>query len=195
MNPSTKNSQHPTGQVRIIGGQWRSRRLPVFMADGLRPSSDRVRETVFNWLNHLWGGVWGDKAILDAFAGSGALGLEAASRGAHSVHLVEKSPAIASQLKTNIHTLQASQCHVHAQDALVALPQLTANSFDLIFCDPPFHQNLLPKILPLVTDLLKNDGLLYIESEQNVTLPESSWLLLREGKTAQVRFHVYQKVA
>jgi 16S rRNA (guanine(966)-N(2))-methyltransferase RsmD len=165
------------------------------MAEGLRPSSDRVRETVFNWLNHLWGSVWNDKTILDAFAGSGVLGFEAASRGAQSVHLIEKSPIIAAQLKTNINTLQATQCRVYAQDALLALPQLTANTFDLIFLDPPFHQDLLPKFLPLVTNLLKTDGLLYIESEHSIALPESSWQPLREGKTAQVRFRLYQKVA
>ena len=192
MNPSTKH--RPTGQVRIIGGQWRSRRLPVLVSDGLRPSSDRVRETVFNWLNHLWGSVWTNKSVLDAFAGSGALGLEAASRGAQRVHLIEKGMAIAAQLKANLHTLQATQCHLHAQDALVALSQFPKEAFDLIFLDPPFHQDLLPKILPLVTALLKNNGLLYIESEHNLEVSDTQWQLLREGKTAQVTFRLYQKI-
>lgn len=192
MNPSTKN--RPKGQVRIIGGQWRSRRLPVLVSEGLRPSSDRVRETVFNWLNHLWGSVWTDKSVLDAFAGSGTLGLEAASRGAQRVHLIEKDTTIAAQLKTNLHTLQATQCHLHTQDALVVLPQFTKEAFDLIFLDPPFHQDFLPKTLPLVTALLKNDGLLYIEAEHNLEVSDTQWQLLREGKTAQVNFRLYQKI-
>ena len=191
--PATRKT---VGEIRIIGGTHRSRRLPVLLAEGLRPSSDRVRETVFNWLQHLWGNDWSDKHVLDAFAGSGALGFEAASRGAGSVILVEKNKAIAAQLTANRDKLAATQCRVLAQDALAALATLGHQKMDLIFLDPPFKQNLLKACLPLVLTSLASDGYVYIESEAALDYAcLENLVMVREGKTAQVRFGLYQKAA
>src|SRR5690606_23249515 len=131
-------SKPQSQQLRIIGGQWRSRRLRFPAIDGLRPTLDRIRETVFNWLQFDVEGA----RVLDAFAGSGALGFEALSRGAKEVILLEKHPAAALQLTDNLQLLEARNAQVWAGDALLWLEQ-NPEPFDLVFLDPPFHQNLL----------------------------------------------------
>lgn len=145
-------------QLRIIGGQWRSRRLSFPAIEGLRPTLDRIRETLFNWLQHEVEGA----RVLDAFAGSGALGFEALSRGAKEVFFLEKSSAAATQLKSNLTLLKATNAQVWTGDSLIWLEQNTTE-FDLVFLDPPFHQGLLQSAIELLE--LKAGALVYVEHE------------------------------
>lgn len=152
------------GQIRIIGGQWRGRKLPVAELAGLRPTTDRVRETLFNWLMFELQGA----RVLDLFAGSGALGLEAASRGAAAVILVERDSGAARTLSANVTRLQAQpQVQVHQGDALNFLRQPPLHPFDLVFVDPPFGQGLVSQVLAslISPDWLATSGWLYIETE------------------------------
>lgn len=186
MKPNQPPKSHTgTHQLRIIGGQWRSRRLPVLALEGLRPTPDRVRETLFNWLQLPVRGA----RCLDLFAGSGALGLEALSRGAAEVILVEKHPKAASNLQTNVNALKALNAHVINQDALNYL--LQASPFDLIFLDPPFHQQWLVKVLDIVQQrqLLMARGYIYLEYERELKLDLAQWHLTihRELNAGQVR--------
>jgi len=148
-------------RLRIIGGQWRSRFLPFPDVEGLRPTTDRVRETLFNWLQPVVHGA----AVLDVFAGSGALGFEALSRGAGSLTLIEKNPQAAKQLMENIQTLKSADAQVKQTDALHFLAQ-QQTPFDLIFLDPPFSKGLLPECIALIesNNLLADNGWIYIES-------------------------------
>lgn len=176
-------------QVRIIGGQWKRTLIKVIDADGLRPTPDRVRETVFNWLGQDLSG-W---QCLDLFAGSGALGFEAASRGAQEVVLVESHQSAFTQLQALQEKLQAQQIRLIAGDALAYLQtaQRRGNQFDLIFLDPPFHADWLPRVLPLVAACLKPKGLLYIESEAAVTGDEpwcEKYQLVKQGKAGMAHF-------
>ena len=155
----TKQSHH---QLRIIGGDWRSRRLRFPAIDGLRPTLDRVRETLFNWLQHDVEGA----RVLDAFAGSGALGLEALSRGAKEVVFLEKHPKAAIQLKENLETLGARNAQVWAGDALVWLEQ-NPEPYDLVFIDPPFGKDLLQPALDKLT--LLPGAIVYVEHEGTLT--------------------------
>ncbi len=190
------------GHIRIIAGQWRRHQLAVLTHDGLRPSSDRVRETVFNWLNHLWGEQFADKKIIDAFAGTGAFGLECISRGARAVTLIDAhAPAITAINQTLTHWRQqdASVAQVQALtgDALHQITQLVqaAQMFDLVFLDPPFDHGWLDKTLPLVTSLCHADTLLYVEVEKKADLTAMSaqgWTCLREGTTAQVAYSLWR---
>lgn len=150
----------PAGQVRIVAGRWRGRKLSVVHADGLRPTGDRVRETVFNWLQMQVPG----SHCLDLFAGSGALGLEAASRGAASVVLVESDDLVASQLRSTLTTLAAGddvQLHVsRAEQYLATKP----GPFDIVFIDPPFDADLHADIVAqLVPDTLAEGAFVYLE--------------------------------
>ncbi len=148
------------GQVRIIGGQWKRSKLPVANIDGLRPSADRVRETLFNWLGQDLSG-W---RCLDAFAGSGALGFEAASRGAASVMCVELNGAAAAQLRANKTKLQASAVQVYQSEALPALAQ--ARELDLIFLDPPFRSSaaVFENALRAAAQAVSAQGWVYLEA-------------------------------
>lgn len=174
------------GQLRIIGGEWRSRRLPILNAQGLRPTPDRVRETLFNWLQFEVQGAY----CLDLFAGSGALGLEALSRGAQQVVLVEKNMRIAQQLKDNVQLLGAANAQVHNLDALQYLRQ-NQEPFDLIFLDPPFRKGLLPQVLDLLEEqkMLKVGGWLYLEFEQDMEIPinNGGYKVFRETQAGDVR--------
>ena len=158
--PSSRHSKK-SGSVRIISGQWRGRRLPVLDAEGLRPSTDRTRETLFNWLM----GAVHDSRVLDAFAGSGVLGLEALSRYAKEVVFVEKQAQTAKQLKNNLATLN-TEARVYCDDALAVLPQLKS-PFDIVFIDPPFGFDLVnPTLAALFQhDLLADGALIYVEQE------------------------------
>ncbi|MEZ5448265.1 MAG: 16S rRNA (guanine(966)-N(2))-methyltransferase RsmD [Thiolinea sp.] len=154
------------GQLRIIGGQWRSRRLPVAVVPGLRPTPDRVRETLFNWLQFKVPGA----RCLDLFAGSGALGFEALSREAAQVVMVEKNRTAVQQLQANAATLRTERADIRNQDALQVLAQLDSSArvpFDLIFLDPPFRQGWVQPMLERITahGLLAQDGLIYLEYE------------------------------
>ncbi len=181
------------GEVRIIGGDWRGRKLPVLTAEGLRPTSDRVRETLFNWLQFEVPGA----SCLDVFAGSGALGFEALSRGAKQVTFLELAASNAKQLKTNLATLKADQAEVVQTDSLQWLSQPAGQAFEVIFLDPPFHQGLMQ---PAVDLLFKNgyaddSSWLYIEQEKQLDWPQlpEGWVCHREKTTSQVRFGLWYK--
>jgi len=170
--------------IRIIAGQWRGRRLKVPHQQGLRPTTDRVRETVFNWLMH----DVRDANCLDMFAGTGSLGLEALSRGAAHCTFIEQSPKAVSLLKANIVTLSAP-ANVIRGDALTAVAQCQ-ESFHLVFLDPPFHQNLLaPAINALLNkSLLAEHACVYVETAQDEQLPPlpAYWQLRKQKQHGQV---------
>lgn len=149
-------------QLRIIGGEWRSRRLPIASVPGLRPTPDRVRETLFNWLQMEIPGA----RCLDLFAGSGALGFEARSRGAGEVIMVEKHLTAFAQLQANSATLQASGIELLHTDGLAFLAT-KPSPFDVIFLDPPFRQSLVEKTLQQIYQhqLLQSEGMIYLEYE------------------------------
>lgn len=179
-------------QVRIIGGQWKRTPLPVPELEGLRPTPDRVRETVFNWIEHLKAGDWKRLACLDLFAGTGVLGFEAASRGAVKVVLVESHPAALSQLAAIREKLQAEQVTVLRGDAMRHMASM-AGKFNLIFLDPPYQLQLLPQLLPLCRRLLEQDGLVYIENDQpfdSEFRPDwlKGWKIIRASKAGVVNY-------
>lgn len=182
------------GQIRIIGGLWRGRKLPVPDSAGLRPTTDRVRETLFNWLAPDIQGT----RCLDCFAGSGALGLEALSRHAASVTLIELERPVAQQLEKNLATLGATAGRVINTNTLQWLAQ-QGEPHDLVFIDPPFRKGLLEQTLTL----LENNGwltagaLVYVESEVENGLPPVpvSWQLHREKVAGQVAYRLYIRSA
>jgi len=185
-NSSTKNrSTKNTGNsVRLIGGLWRGRRLPFPDVPGLRPTPDRVRETLFNWLGQRLTG-W---RCLDLFAGSGALGLEAASRGATEVTLVEADARAFTALQAHCRTLAASQVRLVRAEALAWLKTQTDTrpaGYELIFLDPPFAAGLLAPALQLVAPLLRPGGTIYAEFDTPPDL--SAWQVWREGRAGQTR--------
>lgn len=150
--------------LRIIAGEWRGRKISFHGAEGLRPTNDRVRETVFNWLMHDIPGA----RCLDLFAGSGALGFEALSRGASQVLMVELNKSVANGIKKNLSELKADNAEVIQTNAINWLDENTPERpFDIIFLDPPFNQELLTKVIPLLTEKtwLEKQGWLYIELE------------------------------
>ncbi|SDQ48353.1 16S rRNA m(2)G-966 methyltransferase [Pseudoxanthomonas sp. CF125] len=178
------------GKIRIIGGRWRGTRLSVPASPGLRPSSDRARETLFNWLMPALPGA----RVVDAFAGTGALGLEAVSRGAVSAVLVERDAALAQALRATVARLSAQpSVEVVQSDALAWLARQAPASFDLAFVDPPFGAGLWQATLDVLLPTLAPDAWLYIESppDQAPALPPQ-WSLHREGRTREVRFALYR---
>lgn len=186
--------------MRIIGGQWKRTPLAVLDAEGLRPTPDRVRETVFNWLHHLFGGRWESLACLDLFAGTGALGFEAASRGAAKVLMVEANAQATRQLEAIKEKLQAQQVSVMRGDALgIAQKMLEQGArFDLIFLDPPYQQGWLEKLLPICEKLLSNAGLIYAEAEyplmeDPVPAGMAGLNVIRADKAGMVYFHLLQR--
>ncbi|WP_428773622.1 16S rRNA (guanine(966)-N(2))-methyltransferase RsmD [Vibrio sp.] len=188
--PSQKRPQ--TGFVRIISGLWRGRKLPVHNADGLRPTTDRVKETLFNWLAQ----DVPRSRCLDLFAGSGGLGFEAASRQASEVVMVELNPAAFRQLQQNITSLKADNLTAINADALQYL-QATANPFDVVFIDPPFRQDLLADTVQLLeaNGWLAPNAMIYIETEKELHLtgiPEH-WQLYREKTAGQVSYRLYER--
>lgn len=180
-------------QVRIIGGQWKRTPLPVVAAEGLRPTPDRVRETVFNWLNHLMDGRWQDKSVLDLFAGTGALGFEAASRGAQQVVMLETAGAALRALEQTRDKLDAKQVAILKTDALRYVRTLGAR-YDVIFLDPPYSLNLLPGLLPACANLLKPGGLVYAESDKAFPQDGASWMdgweIVRSDGAGAVYFYL-----
>ncbi len=175
------------GKVRIIGGRWRGRRLPVPDLPGLRPTPDRVRETLFNWLGPVVEGA----RCLDLFAGTGALGLEAASRGAASVTLVESSRPAAAALRQHVQRLGQGVVEVVVAEALAWL-QGSDRTFDIVLLDPPFGKGLLPRCCELLSQRgwLAPEAHVYMETElAELELPES-WRLIRSRKAGNVRYHL-----
>ncbi|VEB95015.1 Ribosomal RNA small subunit methyltransferase D [Cedecea lapagei] len=183
-----------SGQIRIIGGQWRGRKLPVPDSPGLRPTTDRVRETLFNWLAPSMV----DAHCLDCFAGSGALGLEALSRYAASATLIEMDRAVSQQLQKNLATLKASNGKVLNANTLSVLSQ-PGTPHNVVFVDPPFRKGLLDETLSLLekNGWLADEALIYVESEVENGLPivPASWALHREKVAGQVAYRLFIREA
>jgi len=173
--------------LRIIGGLWRSRIIEFPDAAGLRPTPDRVRETVFNWLGRDLAGL----ACLDLFAGSGALGFEALSRGAASVVMVEKHPAALRALKENAAKLRAENLTVVRGDAL-EFARGARSGFDVVFIDPPYDLGLQAAALAAVRGLLAEGGRVYVENDAVLEAPRG-FSLLKQARAGKVHFHLLRK--
>lgn len=194
LTAAQKVAKHSAQEVRIIGGQWKRTPLAVPTAAGLRPTPSRVRETLFNWLGQDLTG-W---RVLDAFAGSGALGLEAASRGAESVTLVERESVLAHAIRANVAKLKAeATVKVQQGDALSLMQQSQrlGQLFDLIFLDPPFESDLFDLALAAARTCVPDGGWIYLEAPRAFEAGEDSGLrLARQGKAGAVHFHLFQRV-
>jgi len=183
------------GQLRIIGGEWRSRRFAFPDGPGLRPTPDRVRETLFNWLAPYVEGAH----VLDPFAGSGALLLEALSRGAASGLACDLNPASVAALRGHLATLQCSNGEIQLGDALQLLARPAPRHFDIVLLDPPFHKDLLQDACTLLETQgwLADNAWVYTESEtapSTLGLP-GNWRLHREKHTGQVHYALWQRSA
>ena len=190
---SSRGSKGQSGQIRIIGGQWRSRKLPVHDVDGLRPTTDRVKETVFNWLAPYIDGA----QCLDLFAGSGGLSFEALSRFADSALLLEKDRSAARQLSENLTMLGCDNGQVKNTDSLTFLASSASQQFSLVFIDPPFRKDLLEQSCQLLEQQgwLSDDAVIYLEMESElsqVKLPDN-WQCLKEKNAGQVNFSLWQR--
>ncbi|MCV2354677.1 16S rRNA (guanine(966)-N(2))-methyltransferase RsmD [Paucibacter sp. B2R-40] len=178
-------------EVRIIGGQWKRSKLPVADKPGLRPTPDRVRETLFNWLGQDLDG-W---RVLDAFAGSGALGFEAASRGATEVLLLERDAELARSLGASKLRLKADHLRVECSDALGWMGRCAPARFELILLDPPFQQELFLPALRAAAPLLVPGGFVYLEAPDLIAAPAELGLeAWRSGKAGAVQFQLLRKV-
>ncbi len=173
------------GKIRIIGGIHRSRQLKVVTATDLRPTLDRVKETLFNWL----GQDLTAKTCLDLFAGSGSLGFEAISRNAAAVVMVEKNLTVVQQLKTNAQLLKAANCQITHADALKFLATTMA-TYDVIFLDPPYSSDLLAKSLALASQRLKANGIIYIEYLKQPDL--TNFAIVKQGLAGTVNYALLQ---
>lgn len=182
-------SNGPPGHVRIIAGSLRGSRLPVASVPGLRPTTDRLRETLFNWLQ---GEVEGRRA-LDLFAGTGALGLEAASRGAAEVVLIERDPALVRSLDGTLSRLKVAGARVEQADALAWLARGPEPRFDLAFLDPPFDAGLWQRAAELLTPWLAPRAWIYVELPRAAPFqPPPAWRLHRESSSRDVRGLLYR---
>jgi len=191
--PMKQRSDNATaGKVRIIGGRWRGTRLSVFDRPGLRPTADRVRETLFNWLAPALPGA----RVLDLFSGTGALGMEAVSRGAAQAVLVERDPAAAQALRDTAARLPGGEALVVVQsDALAWLHAQPDAVFDIAFVDPPFDANLWGGVLPVLAPKLAEQGWLYVEAPAGAAHePPPGWMPHREGQTREVQYVLYRRV-
>ena len=191
---NARNNKSANGFIRIISGQFRGRKLPVKDVQGLRPTTDRIKETVFNWLMQ----DTRDAAVLDCFAGSGGLGFEALSRFAKRAVFFELDKSAASQLIQNISTLKLENATIKQGDSLALLANNSLDEqFDLVFVDPPFRQNLAEKSCLLLesNQWLTEQALIYVEVESELTsfTPPDNWLLLKEKSAGQVICRLYQR--
>ncbi len=171
-------------KLSINGGELRRRIITFPNADGLRPTPDRVRETLFNWLGQTLYG----RTCLDLFAGSGALGFEAASRGAAHVTMIEHNPLVFRALQENLTKLACTNIALHRQDGLEFASRTTAR-FDVIFLDPPFASDFLPKLFALLPSKLTENGVLYVESGEPVTAP-TPWQVHKSGRAGRVYYQL-----
>jgi 16S rRNA (guanine(966)-N(2))-methyltransferase RsmD len=210
--PPAVKLRHAPQQVRIIGGAWKRTPLPVTAVDGLRPTPDRVRETVFNWLGQTLDGL----RCLDLFAGTGALGFEAASRGAARVVLVERHPRAAKQLRAIKDKLGAATVEIAEADAIRFAANLAPASFDVVFLDPPFDSSLLGDALKLAIPLVAPNGVVYVEASLPLERPvegddatpaavagesragaslelPAGWTVDRQGKAGLVHYHLLRR--
>lgn len=175
-------------RVRIVGGTWRSRNLTFPDVPGLRPTPDRVRETIFNWLGQDLSGL----VCLDLFAGSGALGFEAASRGAEHVTLVEKDPKAFAALQRNAALLDAAggaRLEIVRADALEFVP-FSARRYDVVFLDPPFGQGWLVRLADPLKSVLQPDALIYAESERELGVL-GDWPSVKHRRAGQVHYQIF----
>lgn len=182
---ATKNT---TNTVRIIGGDWKRRVLRFPDTEGLRPTPDRVRETLFNWLGQDMSGL----SCLDLFAGSGALGFEAASRSAARVVMVEKSPKARASLEENARLLDANRrLQIIGTDAVKFASAFGPNTprFDVVFLDPPYKQGWIERLEPMLPQILADDGVLYVEAEHPLE-GCGAWKTVRSGRAGQVFYHL-----
>lgn len=190
----TSSSPHAkkTGQFRIIGGKWKGRKLRFIEVEGLRPSLDRIRETLFNWLQNEIHGA----RCLDLFAGSGAIGIEALSRGAAKTSFVELNRKAFHQLEENLGLVNADNVHVVHGDAFEFIAS-NQQPFDIIFLDPPFHKGITQKVIEHLAEAewLKPEALIYIEVEQGLELniPEN-WSELKDKKAGQLQYKLFTVV-
>lgn len=198
-NPPRRPSQkeHPaTSQLRVIGGDWRGRKLDFIPVDGLRPTPDRVRETLFNWLQSWVPGA----RCLDLFAGSGALGLEALSRGAESVTFIDSSNLSSQQLRQNLQLLKAQNGEVVQADVLQWLQQRITDMeprYDLVFMDPPYRMDLIQPCCELleVHNLLAEKAMIYVETESELGSPAvpANWQEYRQKTAGQVSYRLFMR--
>jgi 16S rRNA (guanine966-N2)-methyltransferase len=186
MNSSKGNRGTTAGTLRVIGGKYRSRLIRVPARPGLRPTPDRVRETLFNWLGQQLDGL----ACLDLYAGSGALGFEAASRGAARVVLVEKDRIVAAELERSRAALDARQVEVVCADAAAYLAR-ARERFAVVFLDPPFRQNAVQGILGDLAPRLEPQARVYVESEAPVEVA-APWAELKRARAGQVSYQLLQ---
>jgi 16S rRNA (guanine966-N2)-methyltransferase len=173
-------------KVRIIGGELRSRVISFPGIPGLRPTPDRVRETLFNWLGQTLYG----RTCLDLFAGSGALGFEAASRGAERVVMVEMNRSVLRALQDNVKKLGCANVSVQGQDGL-EFALRDAHKYDVIFLDPPFQSDYLPRLLAVLPQRLNENGVVYAESGAAIAVPPP-WQTVKSGKAGQVHYQLLQ---
>ncbi|HEY9210164.1 MAG TPA: 16S rRNA (guanine(966)-N(2))-methyltransferase RsmD [Methylotenera sp.] len=183
MPRNTSNSKKQN-TVRINAGEWRSRLLKFPDSEGMRPTPERVRQTVFNWLGQDLTGLH----CLDLFAGTGVMGFEALSRNAKTAVLVEKTSAVYKAILENKTTLKADAAQVSNADALSFLGQ-NRQLFDVIFLDPPYNQGWLDKVLPLLPAHLNPDGFVYAEAEYAIQ-PDETWLVIKQSKAGNVFYHL-----
>lgn len=188
-----QSSNQKSNSVRIIAGEYRSRKLEFPSLEGLRPTADRIRETLFNWLQNS---IQGERC-LDLFAGSGALGFEALSRGAAKVDFVEKNTAAVNSIRSNIEQLGIEQGEVYCTDAFEWLDRYAQGSkqYGLVFLDPPFKGEALARAIVKLesAELLRDGGLVYVEQEKQLTddgLP-SNWIEVKSKKAGAVQFGLY----
>jgi 16S rRNA (guanine966-N2)-methyltransferase len=200
----------PAGEVRIIGGLWKRSKLPVPPVPGLRPTPDRVRETLFNWLGQDLTGL----RCVDAFAGSGALGFEAASRGAAQVRLFEQDRALVQSMRANAQRLQAVNVVIETGDALKGMQSLPSGAWDVVFLDPPFtpsaihapatpspptasNDPLFRQALVAARALLAPGGMVYLEAPRAWTdedLAPLGLACVKKGRAGQVHYHLLQRM-
>ncbi|MFK5893516.1 MAG: 16S rRNA (guanine(966)-N(2))-methyltransferase RsmD [Pseudomonadota bacterium] len=185
-------------QLRIIGGKWRGRKLNFVDAQGLRPTLDRVRETLFNWLQPI---IY-NAHCLDLYSGSGALAFEALSRGASQVTMVDNNRQVSRQLNHNLELLSCENATVKCMDAVdflsqQPLPQSTQEKYQVVFLDPPFNQGLLDSCCEKIEQqqLLADNSYIYIEAEKNLQLNNipDAWFKLKEKKAGQLAYYLFYR--
>ncbi len=191
--PISKPANTAPGQVRIIGGQWKRSKLSVPAKPGLRPTPDRVRETLFNWLGQDLSGL----RCFDAFAGTGALGFEAASRGAADVLLVEQDAQLVANLQTNKIRLKADTLRIQRGNGIAILSSLPKASVDVIFLDPPFDSGIFFEAIKAAAGVLSEQGAIYLEAPESWNDEKLETLdlhVIKQGKVGAVHFHLLGKI-
>lgn len=179
----------PPGEVRVIAGHLRGSKLPVIDVPGLRPTSDRVRETLFNWLQNEIAG----QQVLDLFAGTGALGFEAASRGAMAVHLLERDARVADSLRSTAERLKTAALTVETADALAWLSRPASKQFSVVFIDPPFAAELWQSVATALAPWLAEKAWIYLETPLTTAfVPPAGWRVHRQGQTRDVCYTLFR---